>query len=212
MASSSDRRPVVALDVDGVLNPSSDQPGFELFEVTVMEGSLPDSPFVNPLVVPGTVLSVRLSKVHAEWITSLREVAEVVWATTWEHAANELLAPLLGIEPLGVIEHSTVPPTFSQWRNGEVASWKFESIDAHVGDRPLVWVDDQAWGFTQWNDPDPPARSRFLVDVDEGDEGDEVGRPYSKAPSLVVVPDERVGLTDADRSRIDEFVASHQPD
>jgi hypothetical protein len=43
-------------------------------------------------------------RVHTgEWISQLRRVFDVAWATAWNDDANRLLAPLLGIAPIPVV-------------------------------------------------------------------------------------------------------------
>ena len=81
-----------ALDVDGVLNPYG--------TVTCPAG------FTEVDLFPGEE-PVRLCPAHGLWITELRHVFDVAWATAWNDDANRLLAPLLGIAALPVV---TMPP------------------------------------------------------------------------------------------------------
>jgi hypothetical protein len=48
---------------------------------------------------------------------------------------------------------------------------------------PLIWVDDKAYRDTEFTDWD--------------------------APSLIIAPDPRLGLTEEQMAQIDEFVATH---
>lgn len=84
-------RPVLFLDVDGVLNPFG-----------------PDRPagFAEHDLFPGEE-PVRVNPEHGTWITELLEAFDIVWATFWNEDANRLLAPLLHIGPLPVL---TMPP------------------------------------------------------------------------------------------------------
>ncbi|KUL30855.1 hypothetical protein [Actinoplanes awajinensis] len=108
-------RPVVLVDVDGVLN-------------------VPGAPgFVDHDVFAGEV-PVRLNPVHGVWIGELARVFDVVWATGWSHEANRLLAPLLGVGPFPVVEMPA--GTF-------VPEDKVPRVAAYVGARPVAWVDDQ---------------------------------------------------------------------
>lgn len=81
-------RPLLYLDVDGVLNPlaPSDPARFVRHETG------------GP--------AVRLFPEHGEWLRELSARYELVWATTWEHLANEHLGPLLGLPELPVVEFS----------------------------------------------------------------------------------------------------------
>jgi HAD domain in Swiss Army Knife RNA repair proteins len=121
-------RPVLLLDVDGVLNPYGTPqcpPGFT--EHDLFPGEEP----------------VRLCPTHGEWITELRQVFDVVWATSWNDEANRLLAPLLRI---GVLPVVTMPQIPFQPRD------KVHAIAHFVGQRPAVWIDDlhapEAWTWS----------------------------------------------------------------
>jgi len=81
-------RPALLLDVDGVLNPYG--------TATCPEG------FTEYDLFPGEE-PVRLRPAHGEWISELRHVFDVAWATAWNDDANRLLAPLLGITALPVV-------------------------------------------------------------------------------------------------------------
>ena len=69
---------------------------------------------------------------HREWLGELTEFYELVWATTWEHSANESMAPILGLPELPVIE----------FERGSGDTWKLESVRSFVTDRPFAWIDD----------------------------------------------------------------------
>lgn len=74
-------RPILFLDVDGVLNPlgSGRNPsGFIRYELLGYE--------------------VWLSTAHGKWLGDLRRWFDLVWATTWEHEAPRLIAPRIGLE------------------------------------------------------------------------------------------------------------------
>jgi len=113
----SDRyRPVVAVDVDGVLRlrrgkaARPDPPGAFVAQVTVFRYAYPRV-FHSPPTWNDDGMSTgrhMFSGVGATWLRSLldRDV-EVVWATTWQHYANEYFAPLLGIPPLPVAVRGT---------------------------------------------------------------------------------------------------------
>jgi HAD domain in Swiss Army Knife RNA repair proteins len=91
---------------------------------------------------------------------------EIVWATGWEDRANERLPEILGLP--GELPFLTFD---GQARFG-TAHWKIEAIDRYAGDRPLAWVDDSIDGTCRtW------AGER-------------------RAPTLLVVTESAVGLTD----------------
>jgi hypothetical protein len=115
-------RPLLLLDFDGPLNPHSDQPpaGYVRHEIT--EGS------------KSWVL--HLDPQHGVELRALATTFDLVWASSWEHGANRLLSPLLGLPQLPTIlwpDRTPVPR--GSWKTPYVAEW--------VGDRSFVWVDDE---------------------------------------------------------------------
>jgi hypothetical protein len=110
-------RPLLLVDVDGVLNPYAapePPPGYEIHD------------FFGDVVND----RVLLAREHGAWLTSLADVYELVWATGWEHHANQLICPVLGLPELPVIEFPSIPFV------------KLPSVTKAVGDRALAWIDD----------------------------------------------------------------------
>jgi hypothetical protein len=110
-----DLRPLLLLDVDGVLLVvrSSWDAGADLDDDVDYEPSL-----------------------HPEagaWLAELADAFELVWATTWEHMANHVIAPALGLPPLPAIEFDM---------DRRVPTAKLPGVIAWVGDRPCAWIDD----------------------------------------------------------------------
>ena len=137
-------QPLLLLDVDGVLNPLAlrPPPGFSVQWIDGYE--------------------VALSGKHREWLGELVRSFELVWATTWEDSANESIGPLLGLPELPVVR-------FSGERTGD--TWKLEAVRSAVGDRPLVWIDDE-----------------LFLDAYEWAQGRD-------APTLLIRPSSSVGMT-----------------
>lgn len=121
-------RPALLLDVDGVLNPYG-------------TAKCPDG-FTEYDLFPGEE-PVRLCPAHGEWISELRHVFDVAWATAWNDDANRLLVPLLGITALPVV---TMPSAPFQPHD------KVPPIARFAGQRPAVWIDDlhpaEAWTWS----------------------------------------------------------------
>lgn len=128
-------RPLLLIDVDGVLNPTGLQPPDHVptgFEAHRIDG-----------------LRVLLARQHGVWLTELAAGFDLVWATSWEHNADRQIADLVGM-PRGL-----PAITFDHAASGWIE--KLPDVIAFVGDRPMAWVDDDlgpdahAWA----PDPDP---------------------------------------------------------
>ncbi|GAA1632407.1 HAD domain-containing protein [Nonomuraea maheshkhaliensis] len=119
-------KPLLLLDVDGVLNPMGrPDPDFRRYRCTV----------------GGEVYTVHLNPRHGRRLLDLALTtgAELVWATTWEHHANDWIAPRIGLPSLPVITMNPDVPC----EQGE--NFKTPHVAAYAGRRPFVWFDDQVW-------------------------------------------------------------------
>ncbi|PYC71460.1 hypothetical protein C7C46_26825 [Streptomyces tateyamensis] len=108
------------LDVDGPLLPFGGPPG-------QYPAADPGDP--NPLLA-------RLDPGHGPRLRALP--AALVWATTWEDQANEVLAPRLGLPRLPVVhwpEEDEDEPIGQHWKTGPLVGW--------AAGRPFAWVDDE---------------------------------------------------------------------
>lgn len=124
-------RPLLLLDVDGVLNPyaAPDCPdGFTEFAFFAGEGP------------------VRLCDRHAEWLSDLAGAFELAWATGWGPHANVLLAPFLGLPELPVVYFPPAPflpqekvPAIASFADGRAAVW----IDDMLTPEAYAWADDR---------------------------------------------------------------------
>lgn len=115
-------RPVILLDVDGVLNavPHWDPTarGFQDFKMKTC----------------ATYYDITHSQQMADRLSALD--ADIVWLTTWEDRANEWIAPLFGWPELPVIFGG------EEWyRPGW---WKSTVAEKFIGEdpRPFIWIDD----------------------------------------------------------------------
>jgi len=114
-------RPVLALDVDGVISlfgfegPISEAPGrFHL--INGMAHCIPDG------------IGGMLERLASSY--------EIVWATGWEDRANERLPDILGLP--GQLPFLT----FDGRARFGTAHWKTDALDRYAGERALAWVDD----------------------------------------------------------------------
>ncbi|MFE9426855.1 HAD domain-containing protein [Kitasatospora sp. NPDC006697] len=120
-------RPLLYLDVDGVLNPVQPVP-VDDFAAHELAG-----------------YRVWLSARHGEWLAELAEVYEICWATTWQDEANRLIAPLLGLGPLPVVRVVGYrrQPGDPRIRLMELISGaKWAPLLRYAEGRPFAWVDD----------------------------------------------------------------------
>jgi hypothetical protein len=113
-------RPLLLIDVDGVLNPLAVRPpghippGFAAYD---LEGLL-----------------VLLAAQHGAWLSELAVDFDLVWATSWEHDADRLIAERVGLpRGLPVITFDSPP---EEWTS------KLPDVIRFVADRPVAWVDD----------------------------------------------------------------------
>ncbi|MDH6135687.1 hypothetical protein P3T37_005104 [Kitasatospora sp. MAA4] len=120
-------KPLLFLDVDGVLNPAEPHPVTDFEAHTVLD------------------FRVLLSARHGEWLRELGQVYELCWATTWEEDANIHLAPLLGLAPLPVVRFAGYRPQPGdpRVRLMELFSGaKWAPLLRHANGRPFAWLDD----------------------------------------------------------------------
>jgi hypothetical protein len=116
---SGDLRPLLLVDVDGVLNPwlaVGCPPGFREYSF-----------------FPGE--RVLLSEGHGALLRELADSFVLVWATAWEHRANRLICPIIALPELPVIEFPLAGTDYF-FR-------KLPAVIESVGNRPVAWIDDE---------------------------------------------------------------------
>lgn len=135
------RRPLLLLDVDGPLNPCDAPPhrrpaGYETHRLKpdvwiAQHAGLPEHR-VKPL-------RVWLNPAHGPALQALP--FDLVWATTWEHDANEWIGWRIGLprtDDLPVIEFGD---QFVSRPDGTyMKTWR---VVEYAAGRPFAWVDDQ---------------------------------------------------------------------
>jgi hypothetical protein len=120
-------KPLLYLDVDGVLNPADPHPA-DPFEAHQLAG-----------------FRVLLSARHGDWLRELAHSYDLHWATTWQDDANTHIAPLLGLPPLPVVRvvgyrHQPGDPRIRLMELLSGAKWA--PLLRHAGGRPFAWLDD----------------------------------------------------------------------
>ena len=180
-------RPLVLLDVDGVLN-----------AVPLRGRSRAwDDWKTGHAVAEGNRFPILWSPSVIAAVLSWREVAEVQWLTTWGYDANRSLRHLVGLPELPVAGTYDAPPGAGQPDAGAAHAavapaapdpltgrwWKYDVVARLVQQDPrqrLIWVDDdldRAYGvFARWAD--------------------------AQQAVTAVVPDPRCGLTPEDLEAI----------
>jgi hypothetical protein len=113
-------RPVLAVDVDGVISLFGyDEP--------------PDRSEVCFELIDGMFHCISLAA--GERLRRLGEHYDLVWATGWEEKANDYLPHLLGLSELPYLRFDGAA------RFGS-AHWKLQPLDEYGKGRPLAWIDD----------------------------------------------------------------------
>jgi HAD domain in Swiss Army Knife RNA repair proteins len=126
-----------------------------------------------------------LSATASALIADLAHRFELVWCTGWEEKADEHLPSQLGL-PRG-LAHLTFAPTAATPAATPAAQrhWKLDAIDASAGtQRPLAWIDDAH---------DDSCR-RWAAD--------------RAGPTLLVVTDPAIGITDTHVRTLDAWATS----
>jgi hypothetical protein len=122
LAKTSSQKPLLFVDVDGVISlfgyvPRLDQLPGPLHWIDGIQHCIP------------AAMGPRLVR--------LADAYELVWATGWEEKANEYLPHIL---ELPFRDLPTL--TFGGRAVFGTAHWKLAAIGEHAGDRPAAWIDD----------------------------------------------------------------------
>jgi hypothetical protein len=115
-------RPLILLDVDGVLNPWHKQGPHWLSVKAICDG---------------VTYPVVLNPEHGPMLLTLAQEtgAELVWATTWQEHANREIGRLIGLPELPVIAVNSGP-------SAPRVHPKTPPVADYVNRRPFVWFDD----------------------------------------------------------------------
>ena len=127
-------RPLLFLDVDGPLIPFGIPPG----ELLAYPGPRDDDTY------PGLA---RMNPEHGRRLVALSY--ELVWATAWEHEANEWVAPRIGLPQLPVVAWPDLPAPDEEEDERLGLHWKTRTIIEWAAGRPFAWVDDEVTAVDQ---------------------------------------------------------------
>lgn len=125
-------RPLLLIDVDGVLNPDASNN-----TMNKHNRRNEDQRFTLHRLAG---FRVWLSPWHGEQLLALADRFELTWCTTWEHNANEWIGPHLGLPKLPVIEFDK---TWALPSRGDGTYFKTHEAVAYARGRPFAWVDDE---------------------------------------------------------------------
>lgn len=167
-------KPLLFLDVDGVLNPADPHPGTD-FKAHTLLG-----------------FRVLLSRRHGDWLHELARVYEICWATTWEEDANTHIAPALGLPVLPVVRFAGYKPQPGdpRVRLMELFSGaKWAPLLRYADGRPFAWLDDVIPSRLVRNSL--VRRDRLLLPVDgqKGLERHHVDRLLARPPRPALLPE-----------------------
>lgn len=147
-----DPRPLLLMDVDGVLNAINGSQNRKTYVIETIIGS------------DGGRYTVRLNRKLPGFLDELTNHFLPVWATMWDDDANVHLSPLLGLPSLPVL-----PCADNGWKcNGTFRDGlhhKVDVIEASVDERPFAWVDDEI-GEADFKWATERLTPSFLVPVD----------------------------------------------
>jgi hypothetical protein len=112
-------RPLLVVDVDGVLNPYG-----------------PECPggYTEHRLFPEDEMPVRICTHHGPWLRELSRSFDLIWGTAWREDERARLSGLLDLPPF----HGAVELPRGQFD----AALKIPAIDRIGENRPLAWIDD----------------------------------------------------------------------
>ena len=117
-------KPLVLLDVDGVIN-----------DLGALSGQV-RSHRIDRIWSNG--YTVHIPDYMPALIQRLVATAEVWWCTTWRDRANGEIAEHLGIDQLPVVDDGTVARSVD-WKSAAARSLVTEALEAG---RPVYWIED----------------------------------------------------------------------
>jgi hypothetical protein len=123
------RRPILFLDVDGVIIPYGGAETAPDSATVALFGPEADEDHLS-----------RIDPEHGPRLSDLE--CSLVWATGWEDEANDVISPRVGLPRLPVVAWS-----WSDVDGPRRLHWKTRDLIAFADGRPFVWVDDELGEF-----------------------------------------------------------------
>ena len=136
-------RPLLLLDIDGVLNAHGDTHGGPYAGLPAPDGYAMyrrrNGSFTDPDGRPWTDggLRVWLNPAHGPMLLALADRVELAWCTAWREVANAQIAPIIGLPELPVV------PLPDGWQTLDDHIWKLPGVKEYAVTRALAWLDDE---------------------------------------------------------------------
>lgn len=119
-----DQKPLVLLDVDGVIN-----------DLGSLQGQTRSWGIE---IVHSNGFSVHVPDYMPTLVRKIADVAEILWCTTWRHRANDEIASHLGVGPFPVVDDGTERRVTS-WKPAAAYDVATRALDAG---RRVIWIED----------------------------------------------------------------------
>jgi hypothetical protein len=129
MSDTPEKRPLIAVDVDGVLSAIA-------WNGRKIGWTCPEGYQKHKVLLDGRRYTIALNRAHGSALLRLAAAtgAELAWGTMWGEHANTVIAPRLGLPRLPVI------PAAESYYGPERC--KAAAILEYAAGRPVVWFDD----------------------------------------------------------------------
>lgn len=188
--------------------------------VTLTPEDSPKSRYFRTPTEP-TTFNLMVSDELNQWILSLAaQGVELMWATTWEHAANKVVAPLLGFPELSLaVESGLYIPRFREDTDG----WKANSMAANplLEGKNVIWLDDMCYHYDYRKYQDKPEltdavyedardeedlRNWFEADLEHWKrQREDFWNPANGHAAVDINP--LMGITEENRAQVEELLA-----
>lgn len=165
----------ILLDVDGPLNP--------------FNAKIPPEGYTTHRMHPtgfeyGNGLRVLLNPLHGLWLANLG--AEIIWATMWEHDANEWIGPHIGLPELAVIDWDdscTWGSNGLHYKTKRIVTW----MNKNRKGVDFLWIDDECTKYD----------SKYIGQ-------------YSDAKGNIMRISPKTGITDNDMQMIELWAGNNE--
>lgn len=144
-------KPVLGLDVDGVLNVINRSQNHKTYDIFKSESGF----------------WIRFRRELPDWLDRLVDHFTPVWCTMWDDLANIELAPRLDLPSLPYIPCADGQFDLVEWK-GKPVHTKIPCIDKHIQDHPFAWVDDTFvkgdFAWAEWRDDEVAPTKLLQID------------------------------------------------